>query len=82
MKGKQILIFNPSPKLRKVKSRKVSSKRSKCFKNSTPNIFNLLLKTRNIYHELEMNRTELSPKNIEDIDLLLDRVLNKLPSPM
>lgn len=80
MKGKQILIFNPSPKLRKVKSRKVSSKRSKCFKNSgMGSIDNLLLKTRNIQNELMIG--PLSPKNINDIDFLLDRILYKLTPP-
>ena len=80
MKGKQILIFNPSPKLQKVKSRKVSSKKSKCFKNSgMGSINNLLLKTRSIQNELVAIGT-LSPKTSEDINLLLDRVLFKLNS--
>lgn len=78
MKGKQILIFNPLPKS-SCKVIKTKSRKSKVAKRSylrNPDTTNLLLKVRFI--ENELNIAKLSPKNFEDIDFLLDRVIFKL----
>lgn len=78
MKGKQILIFNPSPKpsCRVIKTKPRKSKVTKRSYLRNPDITNLVLKVRII--ENELNITQLSPRNYEDINLLLDRIIYKL----
>lgn len=77
MKGKQILIFNPSCKVVKKKTKTNPRTSNRRYLKNPPDKETLTLRVVQVYNELE-SISDLPKKTAEDIELLLNRVLFKL----